>query len=275
MKIIIILAIITLNTATTFGQCINQVSNTTGTANVNGILVSVTSSGIAGINPTYCNNVTTPYYIGYSFTSSNSGNGSYTFNFSPAIATASLNFSGISNSSIHIEEVKLSINGVHYQIPVSGIANNCDALADLTPNGDITGCSGCSLSGWKGTVINGPIYSLSVTDTLISGNPGGSLFSLFICNSVPTNSNQNEIKTNYQLFPNPFISDITVQTNRILTDASLQLYNSYGDQIKQIKNISGQTITLYRDNLPSGLYFIRLTQNNKIILTEKVIITNL
>jgi hypothetical protein len=29
--------------------------------------------------------------------------------------------------------------------------------------------------------------------------------------------------------------------------------------VKQIKNISSQSITLQRDNLPSGLYFIRLT----------------
>jgi hypothetical protein len=44
--------------------------------------------------------------------------------------------------------------------------------------------------------------------------------------------------------------------------------------LKQVKNISGQTISLYRENLPSGLYFIGLTEENKIISFEKLIISN-
>jgi len=52
------------------------------------------------------------------------------------------------------------------------------------------------------------------------------------------------------------------------------VYNSYGQTVKQIKNISGQTFTLHRDNLQSGLYFLQLTQVNKIIATEKLVITD-
>ena len=46
------------------------------------------------------------------------------------------------------------------------------------------------------------------------------------------------------------------------------------DEIKNIKNNSGQTITLNRDNLPNGIYFLQMTQENKIIATEKLIITD-
>jgi hypothetical protein len=41
-----------------------------------------------------------------------------------------------------------------------------------------------------------------------------------------------------------------------------------------VKNISGQTVSLSRDNLPSGVYFIRLTEEKKIIAVEKLIITH-
>jgi hypothetical protein len=47
----------------------------------------------------------------------------------------------------------------------------------------------------------------------------------------------------------------------------------YGQTVKQIKNISGETITLYRDNLPIGLYFIQLTQDNKTY-TDKLVIAD-
>jgi hypothetical protein len=56
--------------------------------------------------------------------------------------------------------------------------------------------------------------------------------------------------------------------------ATLTIYNSYGQNLKQVKSISGQAISLNRDNLPSGLYFISLSEENKIIAVEKLIITD-
>ncbi|MCF8411426.1 MAG: T9SS type A sorting domain-containing protein, partial [Crocinitomicaceae bacterium] len=76
------------------------------------------------------------------------------------------------------------------------------------------------------------------------------------------------------IFPNPFISSTTIQTIGNLKNASLTIYNSNGQTLKQIKNISEQTVSLTRDNLPSGFYYIRLTEENKIIALEKLIITD-
>ena len=60
-------------------------------------------------------------------------------------------------------------------------------------------------------------------------------------------------------YPNPFSSETTLKPGKILKDACLTVYNSWGQPIKQINNISGQTVTFYRDNLPCGIYFLRLT----------------
>ena len=76
------------------------------------------------------------------------------------------------------------------------------------------------------------------------------------------------------IYPNPFNSSATLRLGKNIKDVTLTVYNLYGQTVKQIKNISGQTITLYRDNLPGGLYFIRLTQDNKIITADKLVITN-
>ncbi len=76
------------------------------------------------------------------------------------------------------------------------------------------------------------------------------------------------------LFPNPFSSWTTINTDKMFKDATLIVYNSLGQQVKQINNISGQTITLNRNNLQSGLYLYHLTQDEKIITIGKIIITD-
>ena len=54
----------------------------------------------------------------------------------------------------------------------------------------------------------------------------------------------------------------------------MTIYNTIGKVMKEIKNISGQEIRIQRDNLPVGVYFIRLEEANQFITQDKVIITN-
>lgn len=86
---------------------------------------------------------------------------------------------------------------------------------------------------------------------------------------------ENTGKRIFSIFPNPFISSTTIQTIGNLKNATLTICNSYGQTVKQVKNISGQTISVSRDNFPSGLYFIRLTEENRITAVEKLIIGDL
>ncbi|MEO8148653.1 MAG: T9SS type A sorting domain-containing protein [Bacteroidia bacterium] len=81
-------------------------------------------------------------------------------------------------------------------------------------------------------------------------------------------------KENISIIPNPFSSMTTLNVNENLKDATLIIYNLFGQHVKQIKNITGKTITLCRDNLPVGVYFLCLTQDNKTIITDKLIISD-
>lgn len=82
-------------------------------------------------------------------------------------------------------------------------------------------------------------------------------------------------KTMEQLgvFPNPFSSEATLRAVKPFKNATLTLENCFGQTVKQIEHISGQTFALSRDDLPSGVYFIRLTEENKSV-TQKLIITD-
>lgn len=44
--------------------------------------------------------------------------------------------------------------------------------------------------------------------------------------------------------------------------------------MQQIKHISGHKIQLFRHQLPSGVYYLKLTENNEITVEDKLIISN-
>jgi len=82
------------------------------------------------------------------------------------------------------------------------------------------------------------------------------------------------LQHNFTLFPNPFSAQTTLQTDILLNNATLTIYNCFEQTVKQIKNISGHTITMQRDNLASGLYFIHVTEDNKVIMANKLVIND-
>ena len=86
--------------------------------------------------------------------------------------------------------------------------------------------------------------------------------------------NENNYHQTISIFPNAFSSQTTLQSDKILKNATLTIYNSCGQTVKQINNFTGQTIIIHRDNLPNGLYFLRLIQDNRIISSDKLVITD-
>lgn len=185
VKAITLLVLITCISNSSYTQCTtsNPVTHLSGSVVINGINVTVSSYGNVTNNSSYCV-ATSPYFIGYN-PGPGSGTGAYIFNFSPAVDSVRLNFSGLSNSSPSIERIVLRKNGVHYAIPVPGVANGCDPMAVLTGGGDVEGCAGCGVSGWSGTRIGGPISQMVVVDSVISGSPNGAIFSIFFANNCP------------------------------------------------------------------------------------------
>jgi len=99
---------------------------------------------------------------------------------------------------------------------------------------------------------------------------------LTLCDWIRNNSTGINVSKNsaisIKFYPNPLVSTTTLQFDKSINNATLTFYNSVGHLVKQIKNITGQTFTFNRDNLPCGVYFTRLTLDNKTIITEKLII---
>ena len=143
-------------------------------------------------------------------------------------------------------------------------------------SGDTTSSTSWTQVGLQSTL------SLSIGDTAIvvlhGGLAGGPLqcygyFDLINLQQV-TGLNSLEQKQSLKLSPNPFNNQTTLRTDKIFHNAMLTMNNTLGQTVKQMENINGQTVILERDNLSRGLYFIHLSENNTIIATKKLIITD-
>lgn len=76
------------------------------------------------------------------------------------------------------------------------------------------------------------------------------------------------------VYPNPLSNSCLVESNQALSKASIFLYNSTGQIVKEVKNISGNTFKLHRENLPAGQYFINIIENDKVIYSNPLLIVD-
>lgn len=72
--------------------------------------------------------------------------------------------------------------------------------------------------------------------------------------------------------PNPFSTHTTLQLSNPLNNAVFSIYNSAGQRILEILNISGTRFSFSREKLEAGIYFVRLEEDDKIIAMEKMIV---
>jgi len=73
--------------------------------------------------------------------------------------------------------------------------------------------------------------------------------------------------------PNPFSSTTTLQSDKPFNNAILTIYNAFGQEVRSLV-IGRSPFVIERSGLPSGLYFIRLVEDNKIVATEKLVVTD-
>lgn len=89
-----------------------------------------------------------------------------------------------------------------------------------------------------------------------------------------TSISEAERNNSVSVYPNPFSTQTVLQTENLLHNAILTVGNYLGQTVKQFVIRNSSTFVICRDNLPSGLYFIRLTEGNKTITTDKLVITD-
>lgn len=116
--------------------------------------------------------------------------------------------------------------------------------------------------------------TISFGPTVLSKIAGLDVFTLKI-SDMQTNVVQ-EIKNAIKLevFPNPSSSNITLQTNLKTNTLSVKIVNSLNQTVACLQADSLQLFTFNRGNLPIGVYFAQLFQDNELLTTKKIVFCN-
>ncbi|MCZ2356147.1 MAG: T9SS type A sorting domain-containing protein [Bacteroidia bacterium] len=168
--------------------------------------------------------------------------------------------------------VAWNVNGSNYTL--TGLTGNSAQIKNTVCNTSIQ-TIGSLTDEWPALVNNNPVFQTN-TASISGGNLNLTLSSTPILITINNNTGiteENENQT-FSIYPNPFSSQTILQTNKNLQNATLTIENIFGQTVSQIKNISGHTVILNRDNLATGLYFVRLMQGNKILIVKKTLITD-
>ncbi len=94
------------------------------------------------------------------------------------------------------------------------------------------------------------------------------------CQQITEVNNEGITKNEIRLYPNPFSLTAKLEMQLPVQNATVTIENYLGQTVKQFNKISGSEITISRDNLPAGLYFVQVTQNNSVVTAAKFIIAD-
>ena len=144
--------------------------------------------------------------------------------------------------------------------------------------------NGTTYSSWTHTSTSNYLASYRIFTQTLPTTTGTytfeAIYNGIICaKSFKINCNASDISENkvvltFSVSPNPFYSSTILHSDKILKNATLKIFNSYGQQVKQIRNVSGQTVILQRESMPCGLYFLHLIEGDEVHATCKLIITD-
>lgn len=273
IKKITLLLSLSLCGLSSWSQCLHKVSSYPNFPQVAAnVTITTIVYGRVGTN-SFCEKLK-PYNLGRDAVG-NEGNSSITFSFTPAVGIVDMNFAGVTNYSLGVEEGILFVNGNHYPFAAPGSTSTCiDSMAYVTTAGNIAARPNCTAAGWIGTRINGPISTLTVRDTVLSGLAGGIAFSLYFCTiqEVGIDEQGRSLDETYQLFPNPFTNSTTLQFSESKEEARLLIYDAKGQVVRTLDHIHGKEVNIERNELKSGLYYFVLQVKERPVLKGKLAI---
>ena len=119
-----------------------------------------------------------------------------------------------------------------------------------------------------------PILDFSEEGSYLSGTPSNGTIYKFSRTSQLGIDKNTPSETKIKVFPNPMNDQCTIHSGVFLNNAEVKLINVAGQVVENISHISGSTFSFSRNNLPAGIYFLKLTEGKNLIYGSKMIIAD-
>lgn len=159
---------------------------------------------------------------------------------------------------------------------ITGHTNDVNSI-DISPDGTkiVSGSSDNTCKIWNfstGSLIttfgvpdSGAVNTVAWSpsgDKIVTGNIRSDIVLWSVSTTLSINENASVDKA-FNIFPNPATNVLNIALPFEPQNAQLSIYNQLGQIQKIYSNINSNNLSIATDNLPSGVYFIELQNNNK------------
>jgi len=83
---------------------------------------------------------------------------------------------------------------------------------------------------------------------------------------------QSNLSTNAFAYPNPSNGIVTIQTVEEVSDASIAVYNVYGDVVLELQHLSGNRFPIDFTHIEQGMYLYRMAEYNSLWAEGKIVV---
>lgn len=229
--------------------------------------ISGAASSTLTINPVSTANVATNYNVlisGLNVPNDTSNFVSLLVNVSPSITTQPTNQTACAGSSVNFSASAVGTS-LTYQWKKGSL--------NLSNTGNISGATSSSLTINPVNISDiASDYNLAITGTCSPVSSSINV-SLSLCTTTGitalTDGNRGEAVF---IYPNPFANQIYIKVNEVMqiNKAELRIYNVLGTQVMNATIIKQLSI-IETENLPSGIYFYDIVNNNRTIQSGRLI----
>ncbi len=191
-----------------------------------------------------------------------------------------------SNPSIRVwgmnddDSAVVKVNGATYSLSAATATYDAKTVCGISPGpdgvifakGKIVGANSGSMGNYS--YNNVQLLTTGVSTIMVTGitGAGWGFAGVTVGNCVTGISELNQTSS-INIYPNPFSSVSVLELNSVLTDSEIIIYNSLGQIVKSME-VKESPMIIERGNLSTGIYFLHLVQENKIIGISKLVITD-
>lgn len=209
-----------------------------------------------------------------------SGNGmSITVNFVNPEDCPSFRVWGMNDDDI----ASVTVNSVSYPLNTSSAWYDPKVVCGLSPGPDGVYFIGGNLIGSNTPAQGNYSYSdvhlsaTGVTTMTITGLAGagwGFAGVLVNCPCLTDIAITDPSTTGFKAFPNPFNHSTTINFQTPLSNGAVLLMNTFGQTVRSYTSLIGSELIIDKAELPAGVYFVAILENEHVISGGKLVIQN-
>ena len=156
-------------------------------------------------------------------------------------------------------------------------AGSDDIFLIKTNEGGHTGCDNQNspnpMTGSPATIVNNAVPQIS--SPVVSSTPVFPIVASGAMVSNPcvlTGSPESYINPGVLISPNPFSGNTKIRLTKNIFNATLIIYNAPGQIVYSREHVCGADIVLRLPDIPDGIYQMRITDGNRVVVSDKLLI---